>query len=54
MSRGDVGVPYREAPRMSAAERIVWTCVGVTVYVFLAGFVIRVIRTVAAFHGAGA
>ncbi|MGY3265840.1 hypothetical protein ACVWZN_001913 [Lysobacter sp. HA35] len=54
MSRGDVGQPYASTERAPLPARLVWVCIGVTVFVATAVFVLRVIRTVAAFHGASA
>lgn len=51
---GDVGMPYRAPVRTPLVVRIVWLCIGVTVYVVAAALVLRIVRTIAAFHGVGA
>lgn len=45
---GDVGMPYRSRPRMSAAEGIVLFCIGVTCVLFIATFVLKAAATIGA------
>jgi len=47
-------MPYPENRTAPLVVRIVAGCVGVTVFVVFAAFLLHIARTVAAFHGAGA